>query len=126
MKALVHSSGGSKGSWGAGVIKHLLGDLQIHYSILAGTSVGAINASFISQFPIGEEKHASKALEELWLKLNNSKIFTRWSPFGRLHAAWKMSFYDSSPLHKIIRENIILNKVRSSGKLITVGAVSLS
>ena len=86
MRALVHSGGSCKGAWATGIIQHLLGDRQIHYSGLAGCSVGAINCGFLSIFPEGQEKEAALNMKEWWLKLDNSKIMARWKPFGKLHA----------------------------------------
>jgi NTE family protein len=126
MKALVHSGGGSKGAWGAGVIKYLLGDLQKTYDIFCGVSVGAINAAFLAQYKSGEEKEAANTLYNLWLQLDSSKIYKRWFPFGRGHALWKQSFFDSSPLHHLVKSVIDVNRIKESGKLVSVGTVSLS
>lgn len=126
MRALVHSGGGSKGAWGAGVIKYLLGDLQLKYDALCGVSVGAINTAFLSQFPHGQEKESGNLLYDLWLQLDTSKIYKRHFPFGRWHALWKQSFYDSSPLHKLVKDTINLDAIRKTGKLASVGTVSLS
>ena len=126
MRSLVLSGGSSKGAWAAGVIKHLLGDLQIHYGSLHGVSVGAINASFLAQFPEGQEKVAAQQMEDLWLSLDTDKIYTRWKPFGRFHVLWMSSFYNSQPLMDLIREHIKLDKIRASGKQVDVGATSLS
>jgi NTE family protein len=125
MKALVHSGGGSKGSWGAGVIKHLLGDLKINYDIYCGVSVGAINSAFLAQFPAGQEVEAAENITEWWGKLDNSKIYKRWEPFGRLHAPWRQSFYDSSPLQTLIRENVSLDTIRDSGKIVSAGTINV-
>jgi NTE family protein len=126
MRALVLSGGGSKGAYQVGALQHLMGDLKISYDILCGVSVGAINASFLSMFQTGEEKPAIDKLANFWNGISTNKIYKRWFPFGRWHALWKNSFYDSSPLHKLIRDNLDLNKVRESGKRVAVGTVSLS
>lgn len=126
MRALVLSGGGSKGAYSQGVIQHLLGNLGIQYSIITGVSVGAINGAFLATHSLGNEKQASDELKDWWLSLDNSKIYKRWNPFGKIHAAWRMSFYDSSPLQNLIRSNISLAKIRSTGKMISVGTVSLS
>ena len=126
MKALVHSGGSARGAYGCGVISHLLGDLQTNYDIYCGNSVGAINLSFLSQFSAGQEMEAAEQMKKWWLKLDNEKIYTRWKPFGRLHSIWRQSVYDSNPLQILIRENIDLEKIRDSGKKISVGAVSIS
>lgn len=125
MKALVHSGGAAKGAWACGVIQYLLGDLGINYDIYTGTSVGAINVAFLAMFKAGEEKQAANLLKDWWLKLDNSKIYKSWPYWGRIAAAWRKSFYDSSPLHQLIRENVSLERIRASNKKITVGALNL-
>lgn len=126
MKALVLSGGGSKGAYQAGALKHLIGNLQINYNIICGVSVGAINAAFLSQFKAGQEVESSLELTDWWLKLNTESIYKRWMPFGRWHALWQPSFYDSQPLIDLITKNISLDRIRESGKKVSVGAVSLS
>jgi NTE family protein len=126
MKALVHGGGGAKGAWGSGALQYLLGDLRTHYDLICGVSVGAINGAFVSQFERGAEKLCADTLKELWLSLDTSKIYKRWAPFGRFHAMWKKSFYDSSPLHLLLRKNICLDKIRFAGKKVYVGAVSVN
>lgn len=126
MRALVHSGGGAKGSHGVGTIKYLMGDLQTEYDIYAGVSVGAINAAFLAQFPSGQEKQAASALVDLWSSLDASKVYRRWYPWGRLHAPWRLSFYDSTPLKELIHQNVSLEAIRNSGKLANVGAVCIN
>jgi NTE family protein len=126
MRALVHSGGGSKGAWGSGVISYLLGDLQIHYDILCGVSVGAINCGFLSQFHKGKERESALKLSKLWSQINTSNIYRRWQPFGRWHALWTSSFYDSSPMHTLVKRHLNLDKIRGSGKQVSAGTVSLS
>lgn len=124
-RALVHSGGAAKGAWATGVIRYLLGDLGISYDIYTGTSVGAINVAFLAMFKSGEERAALQLLTDWWLKLDSSKIYKPWPFWGRIAAAWRKSFYDSSPLHEIIRQNVSLEKIRASGKKISVGALNL-
>lgn len=126
MRALVHSGGGSKGAYGAGALKHLLGNLEIKYDIFCGVSVGAINCAFLSQFEEGQEKESAAQLVNLWSKLETKDIYQRWKPFGKWHALWRPSFYDSSPLNKLIKKNIFLEKIRKSKKHVSVGTVSLN
>jgi NTE family protein len=124
-RALVHSGGAAKGAWACGIIQYLLGDLKIDYDIYTGTSVGAINTAFLAMFKSGEEQAALQLLTDWWLKLDSSKIYKPWPFWGRIAAAWRKSFYDSSPLHEIIRQNVSLEKIRASGKKISVGALNL-
>lgn len=126
MRALVLSGGGSKGSYQAGALKHILGEKRINYDALCGVSVGAINVAFLAMFKPGQEIESSKQIADMWSTLDNSKIYKRWFPFGRWHAIWKKSFFDSSPLHNLLKEGISLDRIRDSGKHVNVGTVSLS
>lgn len=126
MRALVLSGGGSKGSYQTGVLLYLLGELRLKYDILCGVSVGAINSAYLSMFKHGQERESAESLHKMWLQLNSSSIYKRHFPFGRWHALWKKSFYDSIPLHNLIRNNIKLEKIRESNKIVTAGTVSLT
>lgn len=126
MRALVLSGGGSKGAYQAGALKYILGELNVVYDIFCGVSVGAINSAFLSMYKTGEEQQSIAILSDLWSQLDNSSIYKRWFPFGRWHALWTNSFFDSSPLGNLLREKLSLDKIRASGKEVSVGTVSLS
>lgn len=126
MRALVLSGGGSKGAYQAGALKYIIGELGVVYDAFCGVSVGAINSAFLAMFKYGEEQDSSFVLADLWEKLDNSKIYKRWFPFGRWHAIWKKSFFDSTPLHELLKGKLDLEVIRKSGKSVSVGAVSLS
>jgi len=126
MRALVLSGGGSKGSYQVGALKYILGEKQVVYDALCGVSVGAINVSYLAMFKTGQEIESSQQLAHLWSQLDNSKIYKRWFPFGRWHAIWKKSFFDSSPLHDLLKSTVNLDKIRECGKQVNVGTVSLS
>jgi NTE family protein len=126
MRALVLSGGGSKGAYQAGALKYILGEKEAVYDALCGVSVGAINVAFLAMYKTGQEIEASQQLSHLWSQLDTSKIYKRHFPFGRWHAIWKKSFYDSSPLHNLLKDGISLEKIRECGKQVNVGTVSLS
>ena len=63
---LILQGGGSLGAFGCGVFKALVNN-NIKIDIIAGTSIGGINASVIAGSR--DEEHPEKALEELWLEL---------------------------------------------------------
>ncbi len=67
MRAVVLSGGGSKGAYEIGVWKALR-KLHIHYDIVTGTSVGALNGALMTQ------KSYYKALY-IWHKLNMKLLF---------------------------------------------------
>jgi NTE family protein len=126
MRALVLSGGGSKGAYQAGALKYILGEQKVVYDALCGVSVGAINVAFLAMYKVGQEIESALQLSHLWSELDSSKIYKRWWPFGRWHAIWKKSFYDSSPLSDLLKSGINLNLIRESGKQVNVGTVSLS
>jgi NTE family protein len=126
MKALVLSGGGAKGAFQNGAINHLFGDLRIQYDILCGISSGAVNSGFLAQFAHGQEQEAAHKMHQLWSSLNTNSIYKRWQPFGRWHALWKSSFFDSSPLLFLIKKEINLERIRAAGKNVSIGALSIS
>jgi len=126
VRALVLSGGGSKGAYQAGALKYIVGELGVVYDAFCGVSVGAINCGFLSMFGYGQEQESAALLADLWSQLDSSKIYKRWFPFGRWHALWNKSFFDSSPLQNLLRNGINLDRIRASGKKVSVGTVSLS
>ena len=127
MRALVLSGGGSKGAFQIGVLKRWMGDHQQDYDIMCGVSVGALNIAGLSHVPKGNPQEAVAWLENFWLTkvTGNNAIYKRWFPFGRLHSLWMGSVYDSSPLIKLVKENIDLSQVAHNGRKLAVGAVCL-
>lgn len=119
------SGGGSRGQWHVGVLQHLMGDLQTDYAAYAGVSVGSLVCAFLAQYPSGQEVQASKDLTELFTGVTNKDIWKRWWPFGRLHGLWTSSLLNSTPLQHLVRDRLDMEKVRSSGKELYSGAVSL-
>jgi NTE family protein len=63
---LILQGGGSLGAFGCGVFKALV-NTNIKIDIIAGTSIGGVNASIIAGSK-GED-HPEKALEQYWLEL---------------------------------------------------------
>ena len=63
---LILQGGGSLGAFGCGVFK-ALANSNIKIDIIAGTSIGGLNASLIAGSK--EEDHPEKVLEQFWLEL---------------------------------------------------------
>jgi len=126
--ALTLSGGGSKGAYQAGVIYNLLAERKIHYDIIAGTSVGALNALLLSMFPEGEEVAAAEALKDIWYGVSTDKVHKLWYKgfLGYAAALWKPSVFDTAPLKDLVESLADLGKIRSSGKKLRVVAVSLN
>ncbi len=70
-RALVLSGGGARGAYAAGVLRYILEDVRdevgpdLHFDIISGTSVGAINAAWIAS-AIDRPQHAVQRLWYLW------------------------------------------------------------
>ena len=67
---LVLQGGGSLGAFGCGVYKALAKN-NIKLDILAGTSIGEVNAAIISG---SKNEEPEKALEEFWLEVEENAI----------------------------------------------------
>jgi NTE family protein len=68
---LVLQGGGSLGAFGCGVFKALANN-NVEIDIVAGTSVGGINAAVIAGSV--DKEHPERALEEFWLELAESSV----------------------------------------------------
>lgn len=81
--ALVLSGGGARGAYEAGVLSYIRGDLaralgeQPHIDVLCGTSIGAVNASFLASFA-DDPARQGEALVEAWRSLRLEEVF-HWS-----------------------------------------------
>jgi NTE family protein len=73
---LVLSGGGSKGAFQAGAIRCLL-DKGIRFSVVAGTSVGALNGLIVSQ---ENPEDAGAELERWWSKVENKDVYKPHNP----------------------------------------------
>lgn len=126
MRALVLSGGAAKGAYQIGVLLRWMGEQDVDYDIMCGVSVGALNVAGLSQVPFGHPKVAIEFMHRFWLdKVNTAAIYRRWFPFGRLHALWERSVYDSQPLQDLVRSSFNIVKTQASGRQVAVGATCL-
>ena len=124
MRALVLSGGGAKGAWQVGALRQLLMVERQRYDLLAGVSVGALNAGFLAQWPAGQEREAFAALEALWRSIRTRDVHRRWL-FGTLAGLWRPSVRDARPLRGLVRRNLDPARVVSSGRKLRIVAVGL-
>lgn len=132
MRALVLSGGSARGAFQVGAIQHLHEEKHFQYQILCGTSVGAINATWLAQFPFGEEITASRGLKGLWDKLDTDHVYKKWywGLLGELPFVlpkWlggKPSVFNLAPLRATIDANLRPAAIVHSGHLLRVGAVN--
>jgi NTE family protein len=126
MRGLVLSGGGANGAFEVGVLRHILGELQIHYEVICGVSVGALNGAVLAQYQQGQEKEAFEHLATVWEQVNRDKdIYRKWCHglLWHLPVLWHKSIYSTKPLQKIVEEHVALVQLRTSGKQFRVGAV---
>src|ERR687898_378390 len=90
---LILQGGGSLGAFGCGVFKSLANN-NIKIDIIAGTSIGGLNASIIAG---SKEDHPEKALEQFWLELAEGSANVN-SPFMEWVAGYPASTSISTPL----------------------------
>lgn len=86
---LILQGGGSLGAFGCGVFK-ALANSNIKIDIIAGTSIGGLNASIIAS---SKEDHPEKALEQFWLELAEGSI-------SKNNVNFNLPFAGSSLYHK--------------------------
>jgi len=121
MRGLVMSGGGSKGAFTQGVLTELVRN-NYEYEFVSGVSVGALQASMISQYPIGVLDDAVNALDDIWLGLTGNKdIYKRWI-WGMLAGLIaKDAFYNSKALQELIKERVKDELAQASGREIRIG-----
>ena len=68
---LIMQGGGSLGAFGCGVFKALRKN-KVKLNILAGTSIGGVNAALIAGSK--EEDHPERALEQFWLEIAENSL----------------------------------------------------
>jgi len=126
MRALVLSSGGSRGCYHLGVLQYLYEVQNIKHQIICGTSIGAIMGGYLAQYAYGQEALAIANLTRLFEKVKNDDIYKRWRPWGSLSGLFsKPSFYNSTPLRKFIAKNIDPERISEAGKALRVGVTHI-
>lgn len=124
VRALVLSGGGSKGAYQVGVLKKWMVEEGADYDLIAGVSVGALNAAVLCQSVKGAPKDAWEQLNQFWLSVKTEKVCKSWWPFGVTAALWKPAAYNSEPLQQWVRGSLSARKIRASGRKLRVLAVS--
>jgi NTE family protein len=123
---LILQGGGSLGAFGCGVYKSLVKN-NINLDIVAGTSIGGINAAIISGSKNNE--HTDELLENFWLELSdgfvdtdNLSFFSSWNKFmEQIQPFSKYNYYPYfstlSLLKQFIKENYSSNKSDMNAKI---------
>lgn len=126
--------GGSLGAYECGVYQ-ILAKNKINFDIVAGTSIGAINAALIAG---SKNNHPEKTLEDFWLDIadktmpdfftkemhtyystvnaffwGNPKAFEPIIPFSAYFGAFFPYLYDTKPFQKTLEKYIDFEKLNS-------------
>jgi NTE family protein len=125
MKALVLSGGGARGAYQAGVIRRLA-DQGSRWDLIAGVSVGAVNAAHLAHFGVQTQRAGALTLEAFWRRITgNRTIYTSWG-LGALAMLWQGALHDTAPLRALIESAMSEVVIRRSGVKLRLGAVSLT
>ena len=117
--ALVLGGGGAKGAFQCGAEKYAREVKGYEWHIIAGVSVGALNAAMLAM-------HKYERLYEIWNTISNDKVYTGgFTPASLAKVALgAKSFYDNTPLWNLIQQEIDPALVKTRLKIGTVSLVS--
>jgi len=122
MRGLALGGGAARGAWQAG----RLSALRRQWEIVAGVSVGAVNAAHLAQYEVGDEDQALEDLRDLWHGLKTRDVHRRWFPLGMVHGLWRSGVRDLRPLRRFLHRHLEPWRIRDSGRQLVIGAVSFS
>ncbi len=107
-RALVLPGGGGRGAYQVGVAKAFL-EVGIHFDMIFGTSIGAINGVMMAQGSI-------ERLEECWCNLRPWDVFKLPSAqqIGRMVFGHKLGLLDTAPLEEMLRREVDLKKLKAT------------
>lgn len=130
MHALVLSGGGARGAFQVGVLEAIIKRYPDYDpKILTGTSVGALNVSWLAQFPLGQFQAGVASLKSLWLSLTgNASIYESWVWGLGLAGAFlgkRPSLYTQRGLKKLVYWQLNQKRIVMSHRAVSVCAVSL-
>lgn len=122
MVAFVLSGGGNRGALQAGAIEVLLG-AGIEPTLLVGTSVGAINASFLAAGPTHQR---ATELVELWRGLSGRDVFPGSTPIRFWHLLRRADhLYSPHGLRHLLEANLPYRRLEGGAVPLVVVATEL-
>ena len=109
--ALVLSGGGAKGAWEAGFLKYVAENWGHKFSVVCGSSIGAMNGMMYCAAAHDEKNLPSKIVEP-WNKITFTKAVG--IPFCDYLKGNISSLLDNSPLINFINQNLDIKQYRSN------------
>jgi NTE family protein len=107
-RALVMPGGGGRGAYQVGVCRALF-EAGLEFDLSFGTSVGAINATFIAQGSL-------RRLEEMWKNLHLWNLFRLpdLNELGKMVLGRKLGMLDTGPIEDLLRREADLSAIKRS------------
>lgn len=109
-QALVLEAGGDKGAYEVGVLDILINNAKnpqdVHWDVVAGVSIGAINTGYISQFAIGDEVTMIGNMKTLWESITSADIYQSWTGGMVQGILFESSVFDESPVKPFLEKYI--------------------
>ncbi len=125
-RALVLSGGGARGAYEVGVWRYLE-EVGWKADIVTGSSVGSINGCLIAM------GWSVDQMEAFWASLRKKHIY-RYPIWARIKSLFRFitkaprrrpSVFDSTPLHRTLRQTIDLDKIRNSKTELVITATDI-
>jgi len=105
-KAMSFEGGASKGAYQAGALQafqDFLDPKEYSYQVVAGVSVGSLNALSFGLMQMGNESSSIKLLRDTWLSITVKDVFINWKDGGIIKGLlFESGIFDSSPERELI------------------------
>jgi NTE family protein len=125
-RALVLSGGGCLGAFEVGAIEYLIQKQGLNFDIFLGTSVGALNVSFLGQaYNFQELGQYAEILKKFWLSITGDWSIYRKNILGELVLLFRDYLYIPTGLIKIIDQYIDFNRLCGNpAKVVKIAVVA--
>lgn len=105
----------------------LSNDDEIRWKHVYGTSGGAILATFLAMYPVGEERRAVAEMRQLLTQLAGDNGLRNFLPFGLAQGLlWHRGLYSPKFLEEMIQKHIDPARIRDSGRHLHIFTVNTS
>lgn len=129
-RALVISSSGVRLVYEIGALRALVektSPTETAWTHVYGTSGGSLLASFLCQYPVGQEKQAIRDMEKLMHDCVGDNGMREYFPFGVIQGIlWNKSLHSPEFLEQMVKRNIEPEKIKSSGRHLHIIALDYS